>query len=153
MATNQPSCQCECPSNSDSALSTSANILSILTFAYVFILSASYTLAIRWDAVHNLAVLRHEIVMTHQRCEATAARIESSMEHSKREGSRRRVAVIEKHCSALEDEIEKWLKDHEKSAGRWYLVLRYVRSIWKTRTWRHRYEDAELEARKLSSVM
>jgi hypothetical protein len=59
--TPQSAATCVCPDNKDSALSTAANILSILTFAYVFVLGVSYTLMVQWVGKGKLLEMRSKV--------------------------------------------------------------------------------------------
>lgn len=70
MATLQNSSVCVCPSNSDSPLSTTANILSILIFGYVLVLSSLYTFTIRWSSSGDLLNVRFQLAILHQRYES-----------------------------------------------------------------------------------
>jgi hypothetical protein len=150
MASIQPSSQCVCPPNSDSALSTSANILSILTFAYVFILSASYTLTIRWDANHDLTKLLDEIVTTHHRCKAIIAK---KQELGMPQNILSSYNKAEQKCGPLKTEIEEWISTNKQSGARWYLVMRYVQSLSKRRRWRRRHEDIKMLSRSSNTDM
>lgn len=61
MASPTTNAACICPENSDSALSTTANILSILTFAYVIVLGNANTFTVRWTSSGDVLEVRSDV--------------------------------------------------------------------------------------------
>jgi len=75
MSTSESLPLCNCPTITDSALSTAANILSILTFAYIVLLELAFSLVVRWstDKMSTHESLRTIVIRISERARTVTA--------------------------------------------------------------------------------
>lgn len=145
MSTSAPPSSCNCPSNGniDSALSTAANVLSILTFAFVFLSGASYSLTAQWGVGGEKAKLRDR---QEKLCDRLLTLLRKFDSHKKIPQIQKGMyqAYLKEPLVKLEGKITELEADVDAlSSGskQWDTMSRHV----QIRPWRRRKRDLSLD--------
>jgi hypothetical protein len=134
MATPSPACIC--PPNRDSGLSTAANILSILTFVYVFALGTCYSFVVRRSSKGEVFRLRSKARTLRARYEATRPHVEGLQAVGDLASRAHEIGCVkssfahaEKNLTQMEEFMTRLPSTAEGSGDRWYLIWSYLKAV------------------------
>jgi hypothetical protein len=133
MASSATDAACVCPANKDSALSTTANILSILTFACVLLLGTLYTFTSRLTSHSDIPEIRSQATQLRKQWHSRNAEFRALPTSAKQSNGHisynltRSLASSNENHRKLQSQLEALPSKADGSGERWYFVWRHLK--------------------------